>query len=234
MSDHQLPEYAIFCDFDGTITGEDTFVGMLKAVAPHLYDQYLPDIYAQKLTLRDGVRKIIESIPSHSYPAMIEYVDTVPLRPGLVELVKFAIEYQIPFHVVSGGLKDMVKRVLSSQRLGNLPLIDQISSISAVEIDTHQDYLQPISDYEKGTELVAKVEVMKQYSAQKNISIGDSVTDLNIALNADISFARDRLARYLDQVGHFYYPWEDFFTVRDQLLQLIENDNDPLHTKSEN
>lgn len=223
MSNYPISAYAIFCDFDGTITGEDTFVGMLKAVAPHLCDQYLPDIYAQKLTLRDGVRQIIQSIPSHDYTAMIEYVDTVPLRPGLIELVKFAIEHQIPFHVVSGGLKDMVKRVLSSQMLGNRPLIDQVSSISAVEIDTRQDYLQPISAYEKGTELVAKVEVMKRYPARKNISIGDSVTDLNIALNADISFARDRLARYLDQAGKFYYPWEDFFTVRDRLVQLMEN-----------
>lgn len=221
MSDHQIPEYAIFCDFDGTITAEDTFVGMLKAVAPHLCDQYLPNIYAQKLTLREGVRKIIESIPSQSYAAMIEYVDEVPLRPGLIELVKFARENQIPFHVVSGGLKDMVKRVLSKEMLGNSPLIDQVASISAVNIATHQEYLQPISDYEQGTELVAKVEVMRQYPAKTNISIGDSVTDLNIAFNANITFARDRLARYLDQAGKFYYPWEDFFTVRDRLVRLI-------------
>lgn len=221
MSDDQIPEYAIFCDFDGTITAEDTFVGMLKAVAPHLCDQYLPDIYAQKLTLREGVRKIIESIPSPAYTTMIEYVDDIPLRPGLIDLVKFALEHQIPFHVVSGGLKDMVKRVLSAQMLGNRPLIDHVSSISAVNVETSHDYLQPISDYEQGTELVAKVEVMKQYPAKTNISIGDSVTDLNIALNAEITFARDRLARYLDQAGKFYYPWEDFLTVRDRLVHLI-------------
>ncbi|QDZ41171.1 HAD-IB family phosphatase [Euhalothece natronophila Z-M001] len=220
MSENKIPEFAIFCDFDGTITGEDTFVGMLKAVAPHLCDQYLPDIYTQKLTLREGVKRIIESIPSRSYSAMIEYVDEVPLRPGLSELVKFAIEHQIPFHVVSGGLKDMVKRVLSTQMIGNSPLIEKVASISAVDIDTRQEYLTPISDYEKGTELVAKVEVMKQYSGKQNISIGDSVTDLNIALNADITFARDRLAKYLDKAGKFYYPWEDFFSVRDQLCEL--------------
>jgi len=221
MRKNNFPEYAIFCDFDGTITAEDTFTGMLKAVAPHLCDQYLPDIYAQKLTLREGVRQIIESIPSQYYSQMIDYVDGIPLRPGFVELVKFALINEIPFHVVSGGLKDMVERVLSQQKLGNRSLLEQVASISAVAIDTSQDYLQAISDYEGGTELVAKVDVMKQYPARKTISIGDSITDLNIALNANISFARDRLARYLDAAERFYYPWDDFFTVQEQLTQLF-------------
>ncbi len=221
MSESNFPEYAIFCDFDGTITAEDTFTGMLKAVAPHLCDQYLPDIYAQKLTLREGVKSIIESIPSQYYSQMIDYVDDIPLRPGFVELVKFAKINDIPFHVVSGGLKDMVKRVLSQQSLGSRPLLEQVASISAVAIDTRQDYLKAMSDYEGGTELVAKVEVMKQYPAQTTISIGDSITDLNIALNANISFARDRLARYLDAAERFYYPWDDFFTIQEKLTQFI-------------
>jgi len=221
MNQTHLPNYAIFCDFDGTITTEDTFTGMLKAVAPHLCEQYLPDIYAKRITLRDGVRKIIESIPSNCYPAMVEYVDQIPLRTGLQELVQFAIANQIPFHVVSGGIKDMVRRVLTHQRLGNRPLIEQLTSINAVEIDTRQAYLSPISDYEAGTELVAKVKVMEQYPAQKTISIGDSITDLNIALNADITFARDRLAYYLDEAGTFYYQWDNFITVRDRLATLI-------------
>lgn len=223
MNNQPLPNYAIFCDFDGTITAEDTFTGMLKAVAPHLCDEYLPDIYAQKLTLREGVKRIIESIPSQYYSQMIDYVDDIPLRPGFVELVKFSITNQIPFHVVSGGLKDMVKRVLSQQWLGNRPLLEQVASINAVAIDARGEYLKPISDYEGGTELVAKVEVMKEFPAQKTISIGDSITDLNIALNADISFARDRLAGYLEKANRFYYPWDDFFTVRDRLITLIED-----------
>lgn len=224
MIDQNFPAYAIFCDFDGTITAEDTFTGMLKAVAPHLCEQYLPDIYARKLTLREGVKRIIESIPSHCYSTIIEYVDEIPLRPGFIELVKFALDYHIPFHVVSGGLKDMVKRVLTHQRLGDRPLIEQVTSINAVAIDTSQEYLQPLSDYEVGTELVAKVEVMKQYPAETTISIGDSITDLNIALNANVCFARSRLAGYLDELNRFYYPWEDFFTVRDQLTQIIKKD----------
>lgn len=221
MTEPQLPQYAIFCDFDGTITAEDTFTGMLKAVAPHLCDQYLPDIYARKLTLREGVRRIIESIPSCYYAQMIEYVDEIPLRPGLVELVKFSLENEIPFHVVSGGLTDMVKRVLSQQKIGNIPLIEKVASIDAVAIDASEEYLKPFSEYEDGTELVAKVKVMREYPAVKTISIGDSITDLNIALNANISFARDRLAAYLEAENHFYYPWEDFFTVRDRLISLM-------------
>ena len=39
---------------------------------------------------------------------------------------------------------------------------------------------------------------MAQYTAESKIAIGDSVTDINMALAADIVFARDRLQGYLD------------------------------------
>ena len=64
----------VFCDFDGTITAEETFVGMLKEFAPQLSEKLMPLMYARRLTLREGVRQILESIPSARYPQIIEYV----------------------------------------------------------------------------------------------------------------------------------------------------------------
>ncbi len=58
---------------------------------------------------------------------------------------------------------------------------------------------------------------MDLYSADEKIAIGDSVTDLNMALSAPIVFARDRLANYLDEQGKSYILWQDFFEVRDYL-----------------
>lgn len=47
----------VFCDFDGTITIEETLVAVLKKFVPEVAAQLLPEIYAQRVTLRERVKK---------------------------------------------------------------------------------------------------------------------------------------------------------------------------------
>ncbi|WP_017662467.1 HAD-IB family phosphatase [Baaleninema simplex] len=207
------PQRIVFCDFDGTITAEETFVAMLREFTPDVADRLLPQIYELKLTLRDGVRQMLESIPSSRYPEVLEFAKSKAIRPGLVELLDFLEEQQVPFVVISGGLKGMVEAVLGD-------LQPRVRGIHAVEVDTTGAYFQPHSEVEGETELVAKVEVVKQYGVDDWVAIGDSVTDLNMAMAAPLVFARTRLCEYLEERGKAYEPFETFFDVRDRLSQL--------------
>ncbi|MGD1902670.1 MAG: hypothetical protein ACFB9N_10575, partial [Geitlerinemataceae cyanobacterium] len=58
------------------------------------------------------------------------------------------------------------------------------------------------------------------FASDRWVAIGDSVTDLNMALAAPTTFARSRLKSYLDERGKAYTPFETFFDVRDRLAQL--------------
>lgn len=203
----------VFCDFDGTITAEDTFAGMLKQFAPDLSAQLIPEMYTLRLTLRQGVRQILESIPKERYPEILDYARPKPVRPGLVELLDFLDAQGVPFVVVSGSLRGMVETVLGE-------LVERVGVIYAVDVDISGDYLRVQSGFEGDTELVSKVRVMAQYDAGESIAIGDSVTDINMALQAPIVFARDRLAHYLDLRQKLYIPWNDFFDVRERLTQM--------------
>lgn len=202
----------VFCDFDGTITAEETFVAMLKHFAPELSAQILPEMYALRLTLREGVRQILESIPSQRYPEIIEFSRSKTMRSGLVELLDFLETEGVPFVVISGGVRCMVETVLGD-------LVQRIEAIYAVDLETSDKNLRVISAFEGETELMAKVTVMAQYGGEQ-IAIGDSVTDLNMALQAPLVFARDRLARYLDERQKVYIPWHDFWDIRNYLMEL--------------
>lgn len=203
----------VFCDFDGTITAEETFVAVLKKFAPEISAQLIPQMYARQLTLRQGVRQILESIPSALYPKMIELTKLQPIRPGFIELLDWLESEQVPIVVISGGLRGMVEVVLAN-------LLPRIHAIHAVDVDTNGSHLRVESEYEGDTELVSKVDVMAQYPADEKIAIGDSITDLNMALQTSVVFARDRLAQYLDEQQKPYILWQDFFQVRDYLKQL--------------
>ncbi len=87
----------VFCDFDGTITAVETFAGMLIEFAPELSAAILPQIYTKEITLREGIKKILASIPSSVYPEIIDYVANKPVRPGLKELIDFLEQKAIPF-----------------------------------------------------------------------------------------------------------------------------------------
>ena len=202
----------VFCDFDGTIAIEETFVGMLKHFAPELSAQLIPEMYARRLTLRAGVRQLLESIPSERYQEIIEFSKGKLMRPGLVELLDFLNDRGVPFVIVSGGIRVMVETVMGD-------LAARAEAIYAVDLDPSGSHLKVLSKFEGDTELVSKVRVMGLYEADEQVAIGDSVTDLNMARVAPVVFARDRLAEYLDKEQKSYICWNDFFDVIKSLSQ---------------
>ncbi len=203
---------AVLCDFDGTITAVETFVAVLKRFAPDISAQLLPEMYARRLTLRQGVQQVLQSIPSADYPDIIEFTRQQPVRPGLTELLDWLQARQIPFVVVSGGLRGMVEAVVQPWR-------DLIHAIHAVDVDTSGSHLHPSCDFVGETDFMDKVQVMRKYAPEFAVAIGDSVTDLNLALAAPLVFARDRLAHYLADQHKPFVPWTDFLDVRDHLAQ---------------
>jgi 2-hydroxy-3-keto-5-methylthiopentenyl-1-phosphate phosphatase len=202
----------VFCDFDGTITVQETFVAAMKRYAPELSAELNPKMYAREITLREGVRRILESLPSSAYLEIIDWVATQPQRPGFPEFVAFLQLHDIPFVVITGGLKEMVEAALK-------PLIHHIHAIYGVEVNTQSSHFQIFSPAEGKTELVSKVDIMHRHPAQETIVIGDSVTDLSMAQAGDIVFARDRLAQYLDECNTAYLPWTDFHDVQQTLTK---------------
>ncbi|MEH2208679.1 MAG: HAD-IB family phosphatase [Nostoc sp.] len=202
----------VFCDFDGTITVDETFVAVLKKFAPVLSAKLLPEMYAKRLTLREGVKEILQSIPSASYPEILEFTKPQLIRPGFIELLDF-LEFQgVSLIVISGGLRGMVEVVLDG-------IVHRIEKIYAVDVDISSAYLKVNSEYEGDTELIAKVQVMDRYPVDEKIAIGDSITDLNMGLQASVVFARSPLSQYLDEHQKPYIPWNDFFQIRDYLAK---------------
>ena len=67
----------VFCDFDGTIADEETFVAVLYHFAPKLAAELVPGMQQRRITLREGVPPILESIPSARYPEILEWVTSL-------------------------------------------------------------------------------------------------------------------------------------------------------------
>jgi 2-hydroxy-3-keto-5-methylthiopentenyl-1-phosphate phosphatase len=213
MTDIQPIDRIIFCDFDGTITAEETFVGMFLAMKPDLFKTLGREIAEGRISLRDGVRMIIESMESRDLPRILEYVRSRPLRPGFPEFLDFLEERSIPFVIISGGLRAMIEARLDG-------CISRVHAVYAIDLDTSGEYMRPLSNYQGGNEMIAKAMIIESYHAARPVAIGDGITDFTMAMHAPVVFARDHLASHMEKKGKAFIPWEDYFDIMRELKSL--------------
>lgn len=210
----------VFCDFDGTITAEETFVAMLKQFTPEQAERILPQLYRKEMTLKQGVRTLMEALPSSTYPDIIEFTRPKAIRPGFTEFLDFLDKHDIPFVVISGGFKGMVEAVLA-------PFLHRIKAIHAIDVDTSGPRLKLRSAHEGETEMVAKADILatyvNTYGLDESIAIGDGVTDWNLALAASIVFARPPLTTHMEEHRKPYVTWDTFTDIRLNLEQYLSH-----------
>ncbi len=203
----------LFLDFDGTITSEETLEGSMRlTIDPALYQEKQRDMLDGKITLGQALHMGFETIPSEKLPLIMEYVRGVPVRPGFDELLAAMESVNIPVVVISGGLRPCIEEKLAPYR-------SRLLGVHSVDLDVSGPFMRLISGYEASGDLLEKTLVMKQYDYKTAICAGDSFTDIRMAMASQLVFARDNLAKVLDQKGAPYVPWEDFFDVRDYILK---------------
>ena len=213
-------KFAIFCDFDGTITSDETFVKMLRTFAPEPAARIMPKIHRFETTLREGVSEMIASIPSERLADAESCADHVPLRHGFPEFVSWCVRNAVPLVIVSGGLEGMVRRKLA-------PYAVDLGGIFALSVDASGPRLRVGLDLADDEELVAKVHVMRRFPADEQVAIGDSTTDVRMSEYADVVFARDRLCAQLDERGVRYHRWDTFDDIRRALADRWGLDESP-------
>lgn len=205
----------VFCDFDGTITAKESLEAVFIRFLPGQWEPAKQKLINKQTTLREAVPALIESIPSEKCPEIVEFVSEMPLREGFPEFLDFLDENNIPLVIVSGGVRKMVEIKLSG-------LLERLYDVVAVDVNSGETHLRVHSRYEGGDELVDKAAVIDQYGADVKIVIGDGLTDFNMARHADLVFARDALAKYLEKNGLPHIKWNDFRDVKQSLKQWLE------------
>lgn len=100
-----------------------------------------------------GIMKM-ETIPSKRYPEVLDYIREKSLCPGFAEFLHFMKGNNIPFIIISGGLK----------RPGDL--LGLVHAYHVAAVDPSGEYLRAFSECE--SELVANVQVVGRYAAAES------------------------------------------------------------------
>ncbi|MED3087412.1 2-hydroxy-3-keto-5-methylthiopentenyl-1-phosphate phosphatase [Bacillus toyonensis] len=212
----------VFCDFDGTITNNDNIMSIMEKFAPPEAEEIKQRILSQELSIQEGVSQLFQLLPTNLHDDIIQFLkETAEIRSGFREFIQFVNENIISFYVVSGGMDFFVYPLLQ----GIIPK----EQIYCNETDFSNEYItvkwpNPCDHYCQNHCGLCKSSLIRKLSDTNNfhIVIGDSITDLQAAKQADKVFARDFLITKCKENHIVYTPFETFHDVQAELKHLLE------------
>ena len=197
----------VFCDFDGTITERDMVVSICETFCPPAWKDVARSILDRTKTVKEGVAELFAMIPSSKKDAIITYAaEVVRYRAGFQEFLAFCRKNGLRFIVCSGGIDFFVEPLLK-------PFKNMIDRIVSIPSDFSGETIRLRHTHACDSCGTCKVKIMQDYPATTSLLIGDSITDLHGATQANRVYARDRLKGYLDQEKIAYKPFETFHDI---------------------
>ncbi|WP_026676156.1 2-hydroxy-3-keto-5-methylthiopentenyl-1-phosphate phosphatase [Fictibacillus gelatini] len=207
----------IFCDFDGTVTENDNIIAIMKQFAPLGWENIKEQILGQQISIREGVGKLFSLLPSSKKDEITEFVlSQAKVRDGFHAFVDYTKEQGIPLYIVSGGIDFFVYPLLQ----GVIPEDHIYCNGSDFTGESVRILWPHACDDACGNDCgCCKPTILRRFDSSKyhKIVIGDSITDLQAAKQADEVFARDFLIEKCEENNISYTPFETFYEIIDQL-----------------
>ena len=200
----------IYCDFDGTITTEDTTDAVLRALAHPDWEELEADWIAGRLSAAECMRRQVALIQGDD--AAIEAVlNGIALREGFPPFVRWCEHHGIPLMVVSDGVDRFIRHVLDRHGMTRLPILANCLQGNSGAWRLEQPWSSRTCAAGSG---VCKCRIARTRLSEPMVYIGDGRSDFCVAGEADLLFARGALVGHCQGRGLAHLPFESFADVQ--------------------
>ena len=213
---------AFLTDFDDTAAVQNVAELLLHRFGAENWTDVREQFREGQLTLKEYQEITFREVRADR-AAMQHYVrERATLRPWFSELYQFCDSRRIPLAVVSQGLDFYISALLERDGFGDVPIYAVDTTFQEGRIFYHYNHTYP----GKETQGNSKAYVVEQFQEQGYYVVyaGDGISDLEASRQADLVFAHRTLARYCDQEGIPYTPFQDYksvlLTVRDLYVNM--------------
>jgi 2,3-diketo-5-methylthio-1-phosphopentane phosphatase len=213
---------AFLTDFDDTAAVQNVAELLLNRFGSPTWTDVRQQFRDGKLSLKEYQEITFRDVRADR-PAMRHYVrEHATLRPWFNELHQFCHERNIPLAVVSQGLDFYISALLERDGFGDVPIYAVDTTFQAGQISYHYNHVYPGKENQGNSKAFVVEGFQKQ--GYYVVYAGDGASDLEASRKADLVFAHKTLARYCDEEGIPYRPFEDFksvlLTVRDLYVNV--------------
>ena len=218
------PHPAVLTDFDDTAAAE--------TVAELLLNRFgHPDWKEVRQSFRDGYMDLKEyqEITFRNIEAdratMQSYVkEHANLRPYFKELWGYCRANDFPMAVVSQGLDFYIEALLEKEGVARVPVYAVETEFHSGSISFHYNHAYPGKE-SLGNSKSFVVESFQERGCHVFFA-GDGRSDQEAARAADVIFAHSTLAKFCDDEGIAYHPFEDFAGMLLSVREYSQNEHE--------
>lgn len=220
---------AIFSDFDGTIFHQDTGHILFDhhGCGPERREMLDEMISTGEKSFRGASEEMWGSLNVTLEDGFQTMKQHLTIDSGFKDFFSYTTKHNIPFNVISAGLKPLLRYVLD-EFLGK----EQSARIGIVSNDAHISEDGSVwtpkwrHDCELGHDKALSIKEYKDSTKSQRpliVFIGDGVSDLAAASQADILFARRglKLEQYCQKNKIAYIPYDSFTDIKRELEALV-------------
>ena len=185
----------IFCDFDGTITKEDTLNKFLRIYADKKWLELEEEWMSGKIGSRECTSRQMELVPSLSKEEIEKFINSIEIDEYFKEFMNYVESEKIDFCIVSDGFDYFINRILKNNDIEGIKVFSNHLEIKNGKYLCTFPYSDPKCKTGAG---MCKCNIIKK---GKNVTnaiyyVGDGVSDFCASKHAHKIFAKGRLLEY--------------------------------------
>ena len=199
----------IFCDFDGTISTVDTTDLVLSRLAPPAWREIEDEWIAGRIDAARCMRDQIGLLTA-SDAALDVVLDEVEIDPSFGVFAAWCERQSIPLVVLSDGVERFIQRIMARNGLGHLPVYaNRASPESGWRLS------QPWADRHcsAGQGVCKCALALGPHERRGTVFIGDGRSDFCLGMEADMVFAKSKLAEHLAANGAPFFTFHSFHDI---------------------
>ncbi len=208
----------IICDFDGTITRQDSTDLVLETLADPEWQVLQAEWVAGRLSGADCMAGQVALIGG-SAGDLDAVLDTVELDPGFPAFVDWCERRGLALSIVSDGVDYFITRILARHGLEQLAAVANRLTGEAGNWGLRAPRNGP--DCAAGSGVCKCAAAALDAPDDTLVFVGDGRSDFCIAGHADVLFAKGQLAAHADNLERPYLPFDTFDDVRRSLSVLV-------------
>lgn len=213
----------VLSDFDGTITVEDAAVALMNEFCHEDWYQYVRKWERKDMTLRQSLKQMYERIQATRGEVEDFVQRNIMVRKGFPEFVLWCGKNRIGFTVVSEGLDVVIAKTLEKYNV-KADVMTNRMLFEGRKVKIEFPETPPLCHHEDG-EICGTCKYTHVKELQDEgyfvVYIGDGKTDARPGKIADAVFGRRSLARKFKEEGRYFFPFENFVTIRERLDHIL-------------
>lgn len=202
----------VYCDFDGTISTIDVTDAVLERYAPPEWRDIERAWEAGRVDARQCMDAQIQLIHT-GIEEICKFLDTIEIDPAFPDFVAWCSANCMGVTVVSDGIDLFIRRVLSNHGLGHLKVVANRLRVEQKEDGSRYRLETPFAHSRCSSGAgVCKCAVVQAQPC--HMYIGDGRSDFCVSANADMLFAKDKLAAHCERRSIAFFSYSTFSDIR--------------------